>query len=184
MKTITLNDCALFKCQKNGKAPATQNGFWDGKINFNVNEYSSKGFNIGLACNLSNIIVIDCDVDKARGLNGLKSLEELESRLGKLPKTLTQSTPRGGRHYFFTDERLTNPVGKIGNDIDVKYKGYVLIEPSKIDDKAYKFIDGVDENGNFIIENLPEEWVKFLNKAVPASEIPTIKLTIKKPEDF
>lgn len=156
----------LFPCQKNSKIPATKCGFWDADLNFDIDKYSKKGYNIGLACQRSKIIALDCDVDEKRGLNGLKSLEELEIKLGKLPKTLTQSTPRGGRHYFFTDNGIVNPVGKIGSDIDVKYKGYVLIEPSKIDDKSYKFTDGVDKNGNFIIKNLPEEWVKFLNKTI------------------
>ncbi len=182
-KTVKLNDCALFKCQKNSKAPATQHGYLNAETNFNINEHSKKGYNIGLACSLSNIIVIDCDVDETREFNGLKLLEELENKLGKLPKTLTQSTPRGGKHYFFTDNGIVNPVGKIGNSIDIKHKGYVLIEPSKINDKAYKFIDGVDKNGNLIIEHLPKEWIEFLNKSKSVSEMPIIK-PITKPLDF
>ena len=178
MKKTKLNELSLIPCVPNTKIPATKNGFWDGKFNFNVDEYSKKGFNIGLAWILSSIIVIDCDVDEERGLNGLKSLEELENKLGKLPKTLTQSTPRGGRHYFFTNVGTINPIGKIGNDIDIKYRGHVLIEPSKIDGKPYKFIDGVNENGDFTIAHLPEPWLEFLNKPMQNTSgcVPTLTL--------
>lgn len=169
-KIKKMNEFALFQCKQNSKSPATPNGFKNAKINFDVENCTAKGFNVGLACEISNIIVIDCDVDETRGLNGLKLLEELENKLGKLPKTLTQSTPSGGRHYFFSDEKIINPVGKIGNSIDVKFRGYVLIEPSKIDNKSYRFVDGIDENGDFIIADLPEKWVEFLNK--PAHDIP------------
>lgn len=159
-----LSELSLFPCKPNSKIPATQHGFWDAEINFDIVEHSSRGFNISLACCKSNIIVLDCDIDETRGLNGLKTLEEQENKLGKLSKTLTQSTPRGGKHYFFTDKGITNPIGKIGKDVDVKYNGYVLIEPSKIDDKFYKFTEGLDDNGNLIIADLPQKWIDFINK--------------------
>lgn len=163
-KILNLSELLLFQCKPNSKIPATSNGFKNAKINFDIKSCVANGFNVGLACEMSNIIVLDCDVDEARGLNGLKTLENLEKELGKLPNTLIQTTPRGGKHYFFSNKGITNPIGKICKDIDVKYNGYILIEPSKINSKAYKFIDGIDKNGEFIIADLPEKWVEFLNK--------------------
>lgn len=163
-KLLNLSELLLFQCKPNSKIPATPNGFKNAKINFDVKTCVANGFNVGLACEMSNIIVLDCDVDEARGLNGLKTLENLEKELGKLPNTLIQTTPRGGKHYFFSNKGITNPIGKICKDIDVKYKGYILIEPSKINSKAYKFIDGIDKNGEFIIADLPDKWITYLNK--------------------
>lgn len=155
---------ALFPCKPNTKIPATKNGFKDAKLDFDVKSYLEKGYNIGLACCQSGLIVLDADVDEKRGLNGLKTIQEFETRLGTLPKTLTVQTPRNGKHFIFSSRGIDNPVGKIGKDIDVKFNGYVIFPPSKIDGKSYKIVDGVEENGNFIIADLPDKWIEYINK--------------------
>ncbi|MDD3571184.1 MAG: bifunctional DNA primase/polymerase [Lachnospiraceae bacterium] len=114
---------------------------------------------------MSGLIVLDCDVDETRGLNGIETLEKLKLELGPLPATLTQKTPRTGRHSIFSSRGICSPRGKIGNDIDVKYRGYVMISPSSIDGKRYEIVDGVDENGNFIIAELPKPWIEYLEKS-------------------
>jgi len=174
-QTSNWKEFATFTCKNNSKQPATPNGFKDAQFEQDVQELVNKGFNVAQACEMSNSIVLDCDVDKPRGLNGIETLEKLELELGKLPKTLTQQTPRGGRHFIFSSKGIRSPRGKIGNDIDVKFKGYILISPSSIDGKHYEIIDGIDENGNFIIAELPEKWIEYLEKSCVHKTNSTLK---------
>lgn len=164
VKHKNCSDFALFPCKSNEKIPATSHGYYDAKVNFDIKKHRAQGYNIALACAKSNLIVLDCDVDEAKGYNGLETLQQLEAQLGILPKTLTQSTPRGGRHYIFSANGICNPIGKMGSDIDVKYNGYILIEPSSIDGKPYKFIDGINEDGDVTISELPQRWIDYINK--------------------
>lgn len=155
---------ATFPCLANAKIPATKNGFKNASYNNDVQNLVASGYNVALACALSNLIVIDCDVDELKNYNGLKTLAEKEQELGELPKTLTQKTPRGGRHFIFSARKISKPIGKIGKDVDVKFNGYIMIAPSSINGKYYEIVDGVDEYGKFIISDLPEAWINFLNK--------------------
>lgn len=111
-----------------------------------------------------NYICIDCDVDEQKAYNGLKTLEEKEKELGKLPTTLTQTTPRGGKHFIFSSKGIINAIGKIGKDIDVKFNGYILISPSIINGKRYVITDGINDDGNFVIADLPQVWLDYINK--------------------
>ena len=119
---------------------------------------------MAIACKLSGILVLDLDVDLERGLNGIETIQLLEQKLGKLPLTLTQRTPRGGMHLIFSDEGIVQPIGKIEKDCDVKWNGYILCEPSSINGKTYKFTNGIDEKGNITIAKLPQAWLNYLNK--------------------
>ena len=166
LEDLLLNwmDFAVFPCKPNTKIPATKNGFKDAKFNQDVMQIAKQGYNIGLALSMSNLICLDCDVDESKGYNGLQTLAEKEKELGKLPETLTQETPRGGKHYIFSSKGITNPRGKIGKDIDIKHNGYVMVMPSKINSKEYMIIKGYDENINFIIADLPKVWLDYINK--------------------
>jgi hypothetical protein len=158
---------AIFPCKPNLKIPATPNGFKDAKFGQNPYLIKSQGYNVGLACEMSGLVVIDQDVDESKGYNGIETIKGFEKIYGKLPLTLTATTPRGGKHCYYSSEGLINPIGKLGKDVDIKYHGYVLIEPSTINGKAYKFIDGIAENGEFIISTLPQAWLNLLNRQVP-----------------
>ena len=149
-------------CRFGSKIPATNNGFKDAKQNYVLNLIQD-GCNVGLACEASNLIAIDCDYDPSRGYDGVAKLQELELKYGKLPRTLTQTTPRGGKHYIFSAKGIINPVGKLNEDIDVKYRGYLMIWPSVVNGVQYKFTDGVDD-GIFKIAELPEKWLDAINQ--------------------
>jgi hypothetical protein len=55
----------------------------------------------------------------------------------EIPATFEQSTPRGGRHYVFKDpgdvDYANYPPG-----VELKHKGYILLEPSRVDGKPYR----------------------------------------------
>lgn len=74
------------------------------------------GGNVGLRTG-AGVVVIDCDP----GADDLK-----------LPPTVTVSTPRGGRHYYFRyDGSLGNSVGKLAPHVDVRAdRGQVACPPS------------------------------------------------------
>lgn len=156
---------AIFKCQPNTKKPATKNGFKNAQFGQNVQQIAAHGFNVGLALSMSGLIALDLDYHD-EDATPEKDLENLEIELNsKLPKTLTQSTASGrGRHLIYSAKGITKPTGKIGRFCDVKFNGYIMIEPSVINGKQYQIIDGIDENGNFIIAELPQAWLDYLNK--------------------
>lgn len=78
--------------------------------------------NIGVATD--GLLVLDIDVKH----DGYNSLNALETKHGVLPATYKQTTPTGGKHYFFdVDISVPNSVGKLGPGLDVRGRGgYVL----------------------------------------------------------
>lgn len=168
MKTIikkNLMNLAIFPCCQGTKIPATLHGFNDAVIGQDAMSLFDAGFNIGLACKKSNIIVFDLDYHNENS-TAEEDLQKLQEELGsELPRTLTQSTASGkGKHLIFSNKGIINPIGKIGKDIDVKHNGYIMFTPSVYNGKQYQIIDGIDDNGCFIISELPQKWIDFLNK--------------------
>ena len=81
----------------------------DAKKGIEIWKYKDN-YNIGLVGDKNGLIFIDCDVDAKRNLNGLETIQKLEKILGSLPNTLTQSTPRGGKHLIFKDNGIIKPI--------------------------------------------------------------------------
>lgn len=162
---------ATFPCRGNSKQPATRNGFKDAQFGQDVEAIVNLGYNMGLACEKSGIVVIDVDYHDEKS-TAMDDLKQLEVELGaKLPRTLIQSTASGnGRHLIYSAKGITNPRGKIGQFCDLKYRGYIMIAPSSINGRQYEIIDGVDENGDFIIAELPQAWLDYINKDVPTNQ--------------
>jgi len=94
--------------------------------------------NIGMACAKSGLCVVDLDMKK--GKNGRVELDQLELEHGRLPPTLTASTPTGGTHLYFCGIAATT-AGKIGRGIDTRASGgnggYVLLPPSRRKEGRY-----------------------------------------------
>lgn len=159
---------ATFPCKLNSKIPATRNGFKDAQFGQDVAAMVNQGYNVAIACEKSGVIVIDVDYHNEKS-TAMEDLKDLELKLGvELPYTLTQATASGnGRHLIYSAKGINNPRGKIGQFCDIKYRGYVMIAPSSIAGRQYQIIDGVDDNGNFIISELPQAWVDYINKDVP-----------------
>lgn len=162
---------ATFPCKGNSKTPATRSGFKDAQFGQDVTAMLKAGYNTAMACEKSGVIVIDIDYHDENS-TAMEDLQALEVKLGaKLPRTLTQSTASGnGKHLIYSSKGITSPRGKIGKYCDVKHNGYVLIAPSVINGKQYEIIDGVDENGNFIIAELPQAWLDYINKATSSNK--------------
>ena len=138
-----------------------------------VEQWANHGFkwaNWGVLCGQSSgLIVIDLDKAKTENeIDGDIGLPQLEAELGKLPKTITQTTPSGGRHYFF--KAPTDRVIKVekgirffeGIAIDVLSEGrQVLISPSRRDDGDYEWIHSPWDTP---LAELPQAWIERLSR--------------------
>lgn len=127
----------------------------DGKAGIGHNQYSSvittvgtvtkrwggkTKFNIGIVTGAKDekgIMVLDLDIGKKGGANGLKIFKKwLEEEGQEMPDTVITNTPSGGMHlYFKWDSRLRNgSVKDCGMDFktgtDNTYGGHVVAPPS------------------------------------------------------
>ena len=90
----------------------------------------------------SKLWALDLDLDPGKGLDGAAAFAALCAAQGgagggadgAAPETLSQSTPRGGRHLFFRWEAgrpVRNSAGKLAPGVDVRGDGgYVILAPS------------------------------------------------------
>jgi hypothetical protein len=99
----------------------------------------------------SGMWAFDSDVDFAKGTDGAKTLKWLLAQYGELPKTLTNNTPRGGKHFIFAwtaGLSIRNSAGKVGPGLDVRGDGgYICLPPSRrADGVRYEWDpDGTDK---------------------------------------
>lgn len=98
--------------------------------------------NLGLATGeRAGLLVID--VDPRHGGDG--ALDELERQHGRLPRTLTVTTPTGGRHLYFARPKgvdITIGAAKLGTGLDHRADGgYVVAPPSRRPEGFYRWVD-------------------------------------------
>lgn len=108
--------------------------------------------NIGLALQFSGLIAID--IDPRNG--GTETFQKLEQKFGPLPRILWASSASGGEHILMRDPG-GRPRGKMdsagcGAGVDVKYNGYVLVEPSETDAGKYLWQAQGEP------EDMPDAW--------------------------
>lgn len=105
--------------------------------------------NWGLPCYENNLFVIDLDrhdVDK----DGVVYFDKLCKDLG-IPQidTMKQETPSGGVHLIFQSNDILRNVEGVANafkdypGIDLRNKNYILVEPSVINNKPYRFCNNL-----------------------------------------
>lgn len=129
----------LFPIHSGTKRPATPHGFKDATNDFaRIERYAIRNPNANwaVACEASGLFVLDID-----GEQGARSYAALVSAYSALSQTIVQATPRGGWHIFFKapEGGLPSTVGKLGAGLDTRgVGGYVIVEPSVIDDSPYR----------------------------------------------
>jgi Bifunctional DNA primase/polymerase, N-terminal len=105
---------------------------------------------IGIPCGeRTGVWIIDPDINKKKGLDGLAELAKLIAANSPLPATRICITPRGGRHYHwrFTGRAklIRNSTSKIARGIDVRGAGGFAIVPPSFSIKqgaAYQWENG------------------------------------------
>ena len=159
-----LKKLSVVACVSNSKIPATPHGLNDACFNADIEELINKGYNIGVNCAKSGLVAFDLD-DHNPDSNAEEELKALENNLGQLPKTLTQTTASGkGKHLIFSAKGVNSPKGKLSKNIDIRYNAYIMFAPSVINGRRYEIINGIDDNGDFIIATLPDPWLNYINK--------------------
>lgn len=154
--------CGDEHCRSAGKHPLTMRGLSEASSD----ETSVRGWwskwpnaNIGIAMGDRGCIAIDIDTRHGGDI----SLEQIESKYGKLPETATQRTGGGWHHLFLIDETFVHNVrGKLADGIDIKANGYIVAEPSlHLSGKRYAWDDGVDLLQGFTPSRAPV-WLERL----------------------
>lgn len=153
----------IFPIDRDSKRPLTEHGHLDATDDVaDVREcWSQVDANIGLSLRASGFVAVD--VDPRNG--GDEQLEDIETEIGSLPRECQQATPSGGRHFLMRDMPERRARGKIvwrgegQKGLDVKCRGYVLVEPSsRPDGNEYRWLslelDAVPE--------IPEAWVDLI----------------------
>ena len=126
--------------------------------------------NWGVACEASNIFVVDCDYHEVPELSGLDQLGMLSMQYSSIPETYWQVTPSGGVHFFFrcdyTNDPLPSTVQRLAARVDTRgVGGYVAIPPSVIDGDTYEA--GVEDWQRAIRDLRPTpRWIKDLLAAM------------------
>jgi len=157
----------IFPVKENSKEPATKKGFYNAtndpeKIK-NIWKRRPNN-NIGLPMAMNGLVCIDID-NKAGKVNGFETLEayRMTHGLPELPPTVEADTPNNGKHLIYVAPPNFKPAGILTAGVDIIFNGYIIITPSKIDEKQYKWA-----NNNGLLERevaeLPEDWIKHLIK--------------------
>lgn len=143
---------AVFPCSPMSKKPLTPHGCKDAKKSVGAIKAWWKRWpdaSIGIATgSVSNLIVIDEDLDEDKGLNGYEEVSEWERINGALPATVQCITGRGGYHlyYQYDGTDIKNRAG-ILDGVDVRGEGgYVIAPPSMHPNGTeYQWEDAPDE---------------------------------------
>lgn len=89
--------------------------------------------NIGLYLAASGLVAIDVDSYKADcGWSGFV-------RGCEMPQTLVQRSARGGTHYIFSARSDARFAGQLCPGVEIKHRGYILLEPSDFEGARYRF---------------------------------------------
>lgn len=125
--------------------------------------------NWGLPCSPNNIFVLDLDRHDPEK-DGVDNFNKILNEYSELPfdmgvlelDTLKQTTPSGGMHIIYrSDDELKN-VANNSNvfpkypGIDIRTDGYIVVEPSTINDNGYMFIERCD------IADMPKFLKEFI----------------------
>lgn len=159
---------AVFPCVPNGKVPLTEHGLSDATTDATRIEnwwHARSDANIAIATN--GLLVVDVD-----GADNPWMTPERELSLAVGP---VQNTPRGGSHFWFrlpVGVDLRNTTSRIADRVDTRANGgYVLVAPSRVDDKPYAWRPDLELA--VTPEGLPEPpaWLLEILLATPAPSI-------------
>jgi AAA domain/Bifunctional DNA primase/polymerase, N-terminal len=152
----------VFPCLEDGKLPATEHGFKDASSDVEVVRawwIENPNYNIAICPEDCGWIVVDEEADGAGEWDALCVENDPHEA------TYTVSTPRGGRHYYFTGSGRSS-VKKIAPHVDTRgIGGYVLVPPSIVNGKPYEVVN------DYEVQPIPEWLNPLLGLRVARSDV-------------
>jgi len=165
----------ILPLEPESKKPAavTVNGIYAATTNADQNVAmwtENPAYNVGVATGACDLCVLDID-----GFLGEQTLAALEAKYGRLPDTVTQSTPGKyvdglhsgkGRHLFFKGMRDLQSMEEVAPGIDVRASGgLIVLAPSRHPHGGiYEFLPKRSFT-DLSPAVLPAHWVEFLQAA-------------------
>lgn len=171
------NGLKIFPVEKNGKKPLIEKWQEECSSDFFQILYwyeNCKGCNWGLPATPNNLFILDLDVHN-ENKNGIGSFNKIIELLYTdengtyddaydvfAENYMEQVTPSGGKHIIYrSDDDLKNVsngsnVFKDYPGIDIRTDGYIVVEPSEINGKNYKFSTIMN------ISKMPRKLKKFI----------------------
>lgn len=140
------NGLKIFPIKQNAKTPLIQK--WQEDCSNEMMQVlywyeNAKNCNWGLPATQNGLFIIDLDVHDPEK-NGVTNFELLMKEIGmESIDTMMQTTPSGGVHLIFQTNDLLRNVPNCSNafknypGIDIRTDGYIVVEPSTINDKSY-----------------------------------------------
>lgn len=143
---------AVFPVSPKSKKPLTPHGCKDAKKTIGpIKNWWKKwpDASIGIATgSISQLIVIDEDLDEDKGIDGYHEIRQWERDNGLLPDTVRAITGRGGNHLYFhyTGNDIGNRTGLL-EGVDIRGEGGYVIAPPSLHPNGteYAWENGPDE---------------------------------------
>ena len=167
IKYATKYGWAVFPCSQSTKKPLTPHGCLDAKKDVGaIRAWWKKhpDASIGVATgSMSNLIVIDEDIDENKDINGARSVRAWEKVNGEFSETVTAITGRGGYHLYFhyTGAEYKNRTGII-EGVDVRGEGGYVIAPPSIHPNGTEYTWEYDPD-EIPVAEVDERVMKFLS---------------------
>lgn len=158
---------AVFPVKAEEKRPHTPHGCKDAKKDPGaIRAWWKKWPNdsIGIATgSISNLIVIDEDLDDEKGLDGIMAMDAWEKDNGvKLPETARAITGRGGAHLYFkySGKDILNRAGII-DGVDVRGEGGYVVAPPSIHPNGieYAWEEDPDDVGVAEVDDVVKQFL-------------------------
>lgn len=122
--------------------------------------------NIGIFLRPSGLMAID--IDPRNG--GVETIEAIEAKHGRLESDVLAITGGGGEHRVFLAPANGTLPGKLGDGVDVKLNGYIVVEPSNhASGQSYQWEGSSDPLEGAVPSPLPD-WLRDLVGARVAME--------------
>lgn len=147
------NNLKIFPVVKNGKTPLIREWQKDCSSDYMQVLYwyeNAKDCNWGLPATPNNLFILDLDVHDPNK-NGVDNFDKILNSLGFTDDEwdewapMEQYTPSGGKHITFRSDDELKKVANGSNvfedypGIDIRTDGYIVVEPSVINEKKYSF---------------------------------------------
>ena len=144
----------VFPQAANGKVPVTAHGLNDATTNKDqITSWFSDHPDWNLAIKTGKPLLV-IDIDRHGEIDGMKTLNEWKTQHGPLPETSVVISPHDGMHLYYLDTAEHRTVTGILPGIDVKAEGgCITVPPSKIDGKAYRWMEDRDISNGFSMVN-------------------------------